>query len=161
MITTDLFRAAMALMPAAVHIITTGEGDERIGVTASSVASFSASPPSIIVSFDENSGSAAGLRRAERFCVNMLKDCQADLSDVFAGKGGLRGAERFTHGDWDLLATGCPALKDAASSLDCEVLDRSFLAGRLVLVGTIIACRMDGACSPMVYQNRGYRKIAA
>lgn len=161
MINVDSFRACMSLMPAAVHIITTGTGIERIGVTASSVASFSDAPPSVIVSFAENSASAERLKTTCTFCVNMLRDGQDGLADVFAGRSGLRGVDRFQHGAWDALDTGCPTLQDAAMSLDCELLDRQYLAGRLVLIGKIIAHRIDEACSPLIYQGRGYRCLAA
>lgn len=161
MINVDAFRSCMALMPAAVHIVTTGTGASRIGVTASSVASFSDAPPSVIVSFAENSASAAALKENDAFCVNMLRAEEVELADVFAGRTGLRGVDRFAHGHWDRLDTGCPALQSAAMSLDCELLDRKMLAGRVVLVGKIIAHRIDEACSPLVYQGRAYRRLAA
>jgi flavin reductase len=161
MIQVDAFRACMSLLPAAVHIITAGQGAERIGVTASSVASFSDSPPSIIVSFAENSGSARRLHTADHFCVNMLDCGDESLADVFAGRGGHHGVDRFMYGNWDSLVTGCPALQSAAMSLDCEVLDRQFLAGRLVLVGKILDHREDHACDPLVYHRRCYTRIAA
>ncbi|TXM69651.1 flavin reductase family protein [Methylobacterium sp. WL120] len=161
MINIDAFRSCMSLMPAAVHIITTGMENDRIGVTASSVASFSDSPPSVIVSFAENSASAERLKENDSFCVNMLKAEDDGLADIFAGRTGLRGVDRFQHGSWDHLDTGCPALQNAAMSLDCELLDRQYLAGRLVLIGKIIAHRIDEACDPLVYQGRCYRRLAA
>lgn len=161
MIQVDAFRACMSLLPAAVHIITTGQGAERIGVTASSVASFSDSPPSIIVSFAQNSRSAEALHTADRFCSNMLECDDEGLADVFAGRGGHHGVDRFMFGNWDRLVTGCPALQSAAMSLDCEVLDRQLLAGRLVLVGKIIDYRADHACDPLLYHKRSYCRVAA
>jgi flavin reductase len=161
MIDVAAFRSCMALMPAAVHIVTTGTGIERIGVTASSVASFSDDPPSVIVSFSANSGSAARLREADAFCVNMLRAEDEGLADVFAGRTGVSGVDRFAFGRWDHLDTGCPTLQHAAMCLDCQLLDRNELAGRVVMVGKIIAHRIDEACSPLVYQNRAYRRLAA
>lgn len=161
MIDTNAFRSCMALMPAAVHIVTTGTGADRIGVTASSVASFSDTPPSIIVSFAEHSASAAKLKENDAFCVNMLRHEDVGLADVFAGRSGLSGVDRFAYGAWDHLDTGCPALQSAAMSLDCKLLDRSILAGRVVLIGQIIAHRIDEACEPLLYQGRAYRRLAA
>jgi flavin reductase (DIM6/NTAB) family NADH-FMN oxidoreductase RutF len=161
MIHVDSFRACMSLMPAAVHIITAGTGAGRIGVTASSVASFSDSPPSIIVSFAENSRSAERLHHVEHFCVNMLNADDEGLADVFAGRSGLYGVDRFMNGSWDSLSTGCPTLQSAAMNLDCELLDRKILAGRLVLIGKIIDHRADEACDPLIYHRRCYSRVAA
>lgn len=161
MIQVDAFRACMSLLPAAVHIVTSGTGIDRIGVTASSVTSFSDKPPSVFVSFDQHSRSAERLHHADHFCVNMLNADDEGLADVFAGRTGLQGAARFMNGNWDTLVSGCPALQSAAMSLDCEVLDRQILAGRLVLVGKIIDHRADEACDPLVYHRRCYSRIAA
>jgi flavin reductase len=161
MIQVDAFRSCMSLLPAAVHIITAGQGTERIGVTASSVASFSDQPPSIIVSFAQYSRSAERLHHADHFCVNMLNADDEGLADVFAGRGGLHGVDRFMYGNWDRLVTGCPSLQSAAMSLDCEVLDRQILAERLVLVGKILDHREDQACDPLIYHRRCYGRMAA
>ncbi len=40
----------------------------------------------------------------------MLRAEDIELADIFAGRTGLRGVDRFAHGHWDALDTGCPAL---------------------------------------------------
>ena len=54
------------------------------------------------------------------FCVNVLDEHQDKIAKAFAGMMG-RDFDRFSVGEWQELATGSPALKNAAAVFDCQI----------------------------------------
>ena len=54
------------------------------------------------------------------FCINTLAASGAEIADIFAGRTGGVGAERFNVGEWMVLATGSPVLVPAVIAFDCR-----------------------------------------
>jgi len=117
---TDAFREAMRSLAGAVSVITVGHGTARTGFTASSVASFSVEPPTLIVSIDKSSSAWPAFKSSGRFCVNILAEGQSAIADRFAGRGGIKGTERFDGAEWRETPHGW-ALAGALVSLDCAL----------------------------------------
>jgi flavin reductase (DIM6/NTAB) family NADH-FMN oxidoreductase RutF len=53
--------------------------------------------------------------------VNILTADQLDIVERFTGKGGLKGADRFTGAAWTTGSSGVPLLVGALAAADCEV----------------------------------------
>lgn len=156
----DLFREGMGRVCSAVHIIATAGPAGLTGLTASAVMSLSDNPPSLIVAVNHSGQSAECLKENSCFSVNTLCESENDLADVFAGRTGLRASERFAHGEWDKLETGCPILRSSLVSFDCKLMDARNIATHCVMIGEIVGIHLGETRSPLLYQSRAYRVLA-
>ena len=104
------FRGAMRHLVGAVSVITVGRGDDVTGMTVTSVSSLAVDPPSLIVSVNRSASSWPLLKQYGFFGVNILSAEQRDIAERFAGKGGLKGADRFAGAEWTARASGAPLL---------------------------------------------------
>lgn len=153
------FIEGMRLAATGVSIVTTKGGTGWVGATVSAVSSVSADPPSLLVCIHRLSRVAEAIIASGVFCVNLLADEQKALSEVFAGRSGAAGAERFAPGAWLPLATGSPALVGALVSFDCSLVRELRYGSHHVIIGTI--CDVErGNGRPLVYCDRSYGRIA-
>jgi len=117
------FRQAMSRLGAAVHVITTQGTAGKTGFTATAVCSVSDAPPTLLVCLNRKSDSAPILLGNKVFCINTLAFGEEAIADTFAGRKGLKGAERFAIGEWMTLCTGSPVLSTAVVAFDCRTVD--------------------------------------
>ena len=80
-----------------VNVVTTDGAAGRHGVTVSAMVSVSADTPqpTLLVCIHHRSAVAAAVLENGVFCVNVLRDDQAHISDNFAGRSGAHGAAKF------------------------------------------------------------------
>ncbi len=162
MVEQQTFRDAMARLGAAVNVITSDGEAGPLGFTASAVCSVSDSPPTVLVCMNRNSQQNGPLKRNGVFCVNSLAADQQEVSNVFAGRGGLSIPERFGKYDWSTLATGSPALNGALISFDCRIVDTIEVATHTILIGEVLAIRSSAAdASALMYFDRRYHALGA
>jgi len=153
------FRNGMSRLAAAVNVITTGGQAGRAGFTASAVTSVTDEPPTLLVCMNRNYSAADTFAANGVLCVNTLGAGQENVSDTFAGRHGLEGAERFTVGEWETLATGAPALLEAAASFDCEIREVVEKGSHKVIFAEVKAVRLGQDAGGLVYFNRGYHLV--
>ncbi|MDA9436684.1 flavin reductase family protein [Bradyrhizobium sp. CCBAU 51627] len=115
------FRGAMRHLTGGVSVITAGRGKDITGMTVTSVTSLAVDPPTLLVSINRDASSFPLIRRYGAFGVNILAADQLDVAERFAGKGGLKGADRFAGSQWVTAISGVPLLVGALSAVDCEV----------------------------------------
>ncbi|WP_346894736.1 flavin reductase [uncultured Roseibium sp.] len=154
------FREAMSRIVTAVHILTTDGAAGRLGATVSAVCSVTDDPCSILVCVNRASRVHAAILKNRVFCVNTLQPNHQPLSDAFAGRGNLDMDDRFAMAEWTPLATGCPGLKDASLSIDCEVFSVSEMGTHSVIIGTVADVRMSDEDHSLVYIRRGYHSVS-
>ncbi|MGD0640334.1 MAG: flavin reductase family protein [Roseiarcus sp.] len=135
------FRLAMREFASGVAIVACGEGESRAGCTVTAMASLSLSPPSLVVCLNRSAATLTRLRERGAFAVNILGAQHRSLADRFAGRGGVGGAARFSHGDWVTLVTGAPLLADALVGIDCRVEDVVERHSHAIVVGAAVAVR--------------------
>ena len=154
------FKHAMRHLAGAVSVITTGDGDERTGFTATSVSSFSADRPSILVSLNRGSSSWPILQRSGRFCVNILADEQKAVAENFAGRGGIKGPDRYLGAEWTRLASGSYGLAGALVTLDCVLEDAIERHSHAILIGAVREVVLTAEAQPLLYWHGAYRRIS-
>ena len=154
-----LFREGMSRVAGAVHVVTTGGAAGRGGFTATAVTPVTDSPASLLVCVNTGSRSAQALLSNQVFCVNTLAAADLDLAEVFAGRAGLQGPERFGRGEWDIVDTGSPALVTSLVSFDCRISDARVEATHHVIIGEIVRIRLGEPKPPLVYQGRHYHEL--
>lgn len=153
------FRLSMRHLAGAVSVITVGDGQDRTGFTATSVSSFSAERPSIIVSVNRASSSWPALQRHGCFCVNVLAADQQHVAQSFAGIDGRKGAERYDGARWYRLRTGAAALENALTVLDCELETAFHHHSHAILIGHIRAIEIRQDIGPLLYWQGGYHEL--
>jgi flavin reductase (DIM6/NTAB) family NADH-FMN oxidoreductase RutF len=113
----ELFRDAMSALASGVAAITARRPDGRpAGLLATSVAAYSAEPPSIILSVAHSSRSHAVLvEHAERFGVHLLARGQEAMARAFASRADDKYADLEWEWDGDV-----PRLGGVVSYLRCR-----------------------------------------
>lgn len=158
--TADAYRTAMRHFAGNVSVITVGRPGERSGLVATSAVSLSVDPPTIIVCVNRNASSWPLFERFRHFGVNALTSAQQPIADLFAGKGGVKGEQRYRLGQWSEGPTGAPLLDDAAVALDCRLEEMIDRASHSILIGRVMDVRIrnddEGA---LVYWRGLYRSL--
>ena len=134
----DIFRKALSCLAAGVSIVSTQREGDRRGVTATAVCSVSASPPTILACVNTATGTCQMIRETGLFAVNLLAQHHQPVAEVFAGRSGLQGDDRFEHGDWTAGDVhGLPILQTALAAIECRV-DHQVQAGTHVVFFGVI-----------------------
>lgn len=155
----QVFREAMSRVPGAVHVITTAGAAGRMGFTATSVTAVSDGPPTLLVCLNRASQILPVLEANGVFCVNLLPGNEEALADVFAGRTGVFGADRFRTGGWTTLDTGAPALVTARAAMDCRLVEAIDAATHRILIGEVRALAMGAEGDSLVYKGRRYHAL--
>ncbi|MBX6354839.1 MAG: flavin reductase family protein [Micromonosporaceae bacterium] len=149
------FRHAFQQVPGAVAIILVPSGDPGItGITCTSAASLSGTPPMAMVAVDDRTGVAQSARQAGRFSINYLAADRAGWARAFSARG---------HALDDLLAvivpgrSGVPTLATGTTAvLECRV-DAIHRGGdHWILCGTVLHARSQADARPLVYHAGRY-----
>ena len=157
--TSEQFRDALRHLPAGVSIVTIRAGEEVHGLTVSAFASVSPEPPLVAVIIDHRHKASPLLADpAAVFAVSVLGQEQTELSNRFAW---VKDEDRFLAGRWGTAATGAPILLDALAWIDCTVFARHPAGTHTVYLGEVQAAGVPNPdAPPLVYWNRGYRKLS-
>ena len=153
------YRDAMSHFAGAVHIVTTDGARNKRGVTISACCSLSDDPPTVLVCLMRQHEENRIFIENEKFCVNTLAGHHKNLSDIFAGRGGMTQQERFSHGKWQTLKTGSPVLSDALVALDCQLVGWHVHATHYVLIGEVVAVKRNPGIDALMYLDRAYRTL--
>jgi flavin reductase len=154
-----VFREAMARLGAAVHVVTTDGPAGKHGFTATAVCSVSDHPATLLVCLNHRSRVVTALHENRVLCVNTLRAGDDSVADVFAGRTGLYGAQRFLQGQWTNLETGAPSLENAVVSIDCRIIESKPVASHNVYFCGVVAVRQGSPGPALVYHEREYKHV--
>jgi len=158
-VSPDEFRAAMRRLTGGVSVITAGRGAEISGMTVSSVSSLSADPPTLIVSVNRSASALALMKSYGFFGVSILTSDQLHIAERFAGKDGLKGADRFATSRWITGISGVPLLADALAAVDCEVEETIERHSHAIVIGRVLDVRVSTRLAALGYWNGQYVAI--
>ncbi|MEH2543477.1 flavin reductase (DIM6/NTAB) family NADH-FMN oxidoreductase RutF [Bradyrhizobium sp. AZCC 2262] len=158
-VTASDFRNAMRQLTGGVSVVTAGRGRDISGMTVTSVSSLSVDPPALIVSINRESSSWPLVKRYGFFGVNILTSDQLDIAERFAGKGGLKGADRFAGARWMTRASGVPLLADALAAIDCEVEDIVERHSHAIIIGPVLDVTVSPRTAALAYWQGQYVAI--
>jgi flavin reductase (DIM6/NTAB) family NADH-FMN oxidoreductase RutF len=152
------FLHGMSHAAATVNVVTTDGVAGRSGVTVSAMVSVCADTlrPTLLVCIHEKSPVAAAVLENGVFCVNVLRDDQAHISDTFAGRSAARGAAKFDCARWTSQVTGAPRVIDALVAFDCQVSASDRVGSHWVIFGAVQDVFLAGTGVPLIYANRAY-----
>jgi len=152
------FREAMSRLGAAVHVITTAGPGGKHGATATAVSSVSDTPPTLLMCLNRRSHTNPAVVENGVFCVNTLGSADAEIADLFAGRTGVAGSDRFAAGEWTVLATGSPVLARSVIAFDCRIIEVRSVASHNVFFGAVEAVRLGPGGPALVYHERAYKR---
>ena len=152
------FLVGMSHAACTVNVVTTDGVAGRHGVTVSAMVSVSADTPqpTLLVCIHHLSPVISALLENGVFCVNVLRDDQAHISDHFAGRTGVQGAAKFDCATWTTQLTGAPRVVDSLVAFDCRVTASERVGSHFVVFGSVQDIFVAGTGAPLIYANRAY-----
>jgi flavin reductase (DIM6/NTAB) family NADH-FMN oxidoreductase RutF/DNA-binding transcriptional LysR family regulator len=152
------FLLGMSHAACTVNVVTTDGVAGRHGVTVSAMVSVSADTPqpTLLVCIHHLSPVAGALLKNGVFCVNVLRDDQAHISDHFAGRSAVQGSARFDCARWTTQVTGAPRVIDSLVAFDCRVTASERVGSHFVVFGSVQDIFVAGGGAPLIYANRAY-----
>lgn len=153
------FREAMARLGAAVHVITTAGPGGKAGATATAACSVSDAPPTVLMCLNRRSQTNPVVLENGVFCVNTLGAGEAEIADLFAGRTGVMGSDRFNVGEWKVLTTASPVLATAVVAFDCRIVEVRSVASHNVFFGAVEAVRLGPQGPALLYHERAYKRV--
>lgn len=154
------FKAAFRYHPAGVALITAATPEGPVGLTASSVASVSVEPASLVFSVTRTTGSAGLILAADTFLVHLLDARHAGVAQEFAVSGG----ERFTQRQgWSTLPTGEPHLAGVRSALRARSMQQIPVGASMLVVAEVLEIHTAKgepvAAEAMAYRDRAFTRL--
>jgi flavin reductase (DIM6/NTAB) family NADH-FMN oxidoreductase RutF len=153
------FRLAMRQLASGVCIVALGEGEGRVGLTATSVTSLSVEPPTLVVCVSRAASLYPRLFLGVSFAVSVLAADQSEIANRFAGRAGLAGADRFRQERWTTTPGGAPALADALAIFECELETLIEHHSHAIAIGRVRLALPRGSGGALVYWRGGYDQI--
>jgi flavin reductase (DIM6/NTAB) family NADH-FMN oxidoreductase RutF len=145
----ELFLEAMASLASGVGVVTTRKPDgSPCGLAATSISSYSAHPPSLLVSIAYVSRCHQALASCERFGVHLLRSDELELARLFASKADDKFADVEWSWDGDV-----PELTGTLAYLRCRRSASFAHHDHTVLIGDIEHGRR-GEGAPLLYARR-------
>lgn len=156
----NALKKGMRNLASGVCIITALTKDgERVAMTASSVTSVSAEPPSLLVCVNHSARIDSAMTSTEKFAVNVLNHNQQEVSNICAKPA--EGDERFGIGNWKVdETTGLSFLDDALSVFFCQKSQVVPYGTHNIYIGDIKKVHFGGdELDILVYAKGGYHLI--
>ena len=124
-------------------------------MTVNSFASLSLDPPLLLWNLQNDSECFPAFEAADRFTVNVLADDQMDLSNQYAKKG----AHTLDENHYRMGRNGCPVLRGALVSLECDLWRRYEGGDHVILVGLVKEMENRPTGNPLLFYGGGYREL--
>ena len=157
----DEMRDTLRLWASGVTVVTTDNGEQRVGMTVSAFSSLCLEPPLVVVCIFKDTHVGMMIPETKKFGVSILHADQSYLSDRFSGRIVLApGEDRFDGVSVTQGKDGSPVLTDAIAWLDCRLHAQYDGGTHWIFVGEVVATQRrltDNA--PLLYFDRDYRAL--
>jgi 4-nitrophenol 2-monooxygenase / 4-nitrocatechol 4-monooxygenase, reductase component len=151
----ERYRHVIGHFATGVTVITSRNGEDDHGATASAVSSVSLEPPSLLVCLNRATATETAVRESGHFVVNILRADQGELAMRFAGRHGHKFAD-LPVGRSD---AGDPCLGGALARLECRVRDAVTGGTHTVFFGEVLHAEA-GDGDPLAYFRRRFGRLA-
>ena len=149
------FRAAMAMLPTGVTVVSAGGPDGPAGATANAVCSLSIEPMLMLACLDRGSRTLLAVQAANHFGVSVLHAGQEPIARAFATKAPA--AEKWAGVEWSERG-GIPAIDDALAWIACDLRDVIAAGDHVIVTGEVREVQ-SGAGEPLVFSGGEYRPL--
>jgi flavin reductase (DIM6/NTAB) family NADH-FMN oxidoreductase RutF len=139
-----------------VTVVTACDEEGPVGMVANSFTSVSLEPPLVLFCAGAESDTWPRIRRAERFCVNVLSNDQRRLATDFARKG----TDRYAGVELE-ERDGPPHLAGALAHIDCRIHAEHPGGDHTIVVGEVeeLAVSSDeeaALAEPLIFYRGGF-----
>jgi flavin reductase (DIM6/NTAB) family NADH-FMN oxidoreductase RutF len=146
----ELFHEAMTQLASGVAVITARRSDGRpCGISATSLTSYSAHPPSLLVSVWHESRCHPALAVSQRFGVHLLRSDEIELAHRFADR---ESQDKFAGLEWR-WDEEVPELTGTLAYLRCRRAENFDRYDHTILIGDLETGRIEPG-EPLVYARR-------
>jgi flavin reductase (DIM6/NTAB) family NADH-FMN oxidoreductase RutF len=153
----DPLRRFRGRLIAPVTVVTAGEGNQRTGMTVSSIIVSEGDPGRIHFLSSPNADLSQTVERTARFVVHILETRHRDLSEIFAERrpspGGLFATVAFEDGAWG------PVITDVANRAYCSAATTRVEGYSLLISADVDRVEASTLDDPLSYFRGRYRKI--
>ena len=164
---SDTYKALGRTWAATVTVVTARRRPEHVtpqapevdGFTATAFLTVSIAPPIILVSATSASSAFAMLRDCSSFAVSLLSADQSDLAGAFA-KPAVERAGLWDRIAWQPDEAGVPLLSGATGAFSARVRQLVDAGDHTLVLGDVTALHLGEGTDTLVYQNRGYGRVA-
>jgi len=149
----DLYRKVLGRYPTGVTLVTAMDGEDPLAMVIGSFVSVSMDPPLVGFLPGKESYTWGRMSSSEGFCVNVLSDAQADLSNAFFRKDN----DPWEGSGWQPTEiTGSPAIPSCLASIDCMVHEVVDAGDHWFVMGKVVAVSHVDEGSPLVFLGGKY-----
>ena len=151
------FRSALGRFASGVTVVTALDvrGIPK-GITVSSFASLSLSPPLVIIAIGREASTHEALSGTDRFAVNVLGEAQEPLARKFARPAG--GGDQFDGIAVRTGIGGVPLLEDTLATIECRIVHRYPGGDHTIFAGEVDAVATRDI-HPLLYFAGQYRRL--
>ena len=150
----DNFRLAMRRYIYSVSIMSNKDDNGNSNaITVSSVTSISMDPPSLLICINKSSRIHDTLQIGSKFCINLLKKDQEDLSNICSDEESYE--ERFNNENWD--TEQIPFLSNAQANIFCKVDKLTSYHTHTIVVGLVENANHTNEISTLTYVDGKYK----
>lgn len=141
------FRQVLGHFATGVAVVTAVEAGAPVGFTCQSLQSLSLDPPMVTVAPQVTSTTWPRIRRAGRFCANVLAEGQEEIGARFARTG----TDKFAGLQWTTSPSGCPVLEDVLAWIDCEILREVDGGDHVLVLGRVLDLAVLRDAPPLLF----------
>jgi flavin reductase (DIM6/NTAB) family NADH-FMN oxidoreductase RutF len=154
-VSKEQFTDVMRRFAASVNVVSTADGGQKSGMTATAVCSVTAEPPCALIIVNRSNRSHATIARTRKFAVNVLANDQRHLAAQFAAKL----PDPFHDVPHRAGTTGCPLIEGADAHMECVVVQEVDVGTHTIFVGKVVATSRSNR-EPLLYHEGQYRALA-
>jgi flavin reductase (DIM6/NTAB) family NADH-FMN oxidoreductase RutF len=152
------FRETMARFATGITVVTAPAADGPHGVTINAFASLSLAPPLVLICIEHGRYTLKVLEAARVFAVNVLAEGQEHLSRFFSTDSRPEGPHAF-DGIPHRRGRLAPILEGCLAVAECRVTAHYPGGDHTIFVGQVEAAEAFAGRRPLVYYDRGYRRL--
>ena len=146
----ELFREAMSHLASGVAVMTAARADGRpCGIAATSLVSYSAHPPSLLMCVWHESRCHDALTQCERFGVHLLGSDQLEVAQRFADR---QAEDKFAEVDWR-WDDDVPEIDGVLAYLRCRRAENFERYDHTIVIADLETGRIERG-EPLVYARR-------
>ena len=147
------FLQAMRGITSTVTVVSAKDEETKQAMTATSVASLSLDPPTMLVCINHEATIHDVMKEGLGFCINILSIGQEGLADICSIKG--KEEQRFLEGSWSEL-NDIPYNKDSQSNMFCNCIRAIEHTTHTIYLGEIIEVFNQSSFNPLLYRDGKY-----
>ncbi|MGW6144838.1 flavin reductase family protein [Streptomyces sp. NPDC055140] len=150
----QVFRKVLGQFLTGVAVVSAMDGTQPVGLAIGSFFSISLDPPLVGFCAADSSSTWPVIKRAGRFCVNVLAADQEGVCRNFARTG----ADKFDGVGWAPSGGGCPRIDDVLAWIDCDIETVHTAGDHEICVGRVRALGDGRRSAPLAF-FRGRHRI--